>query len=587
MAIRSLLLASAAALAFTLTTSAPMSPRDAAASLFAESGFCVTPARTSRLGYFLSIADAYAQTMPAREGAPPPLMRGLGDAHLDVTTANPQAQAYFNQGLRLLHGFNHLEAARAFRAAQAADANCAMCYWGEAFALGPNINAPMDNADNPAAFAAARNALARMEGASDKEKALIEAIQVRYVRNAPPSRAGLDAAYADAMVAVANQFPDDDVVQTIAVEAAMDTQPWDYWANGGATPKGRTADMVQRLETVLARSPNDTGAIHLYIHVVEASTDPWRAERAAERLGRLTPNAGHLVHMPAHIYYRVGRFRDSIDANIEAVRVDEQYLRAQNASPIYQYGYYTHNVHFVMASAQMAGDSRRALDYAARLDRALPMEMAAQVVLAQPVKAAVWYARAQFDQPGAILSAPAPQAGVDLVVGAWRYARGMAHIRQGRAADAREEADLIGRLRQTGDFAQLNAGGVPAQDVLEVYRRVLMGKAALLERNYPAAIAELEAAVTMQAAIPYMEPPYIYYPVRRTLGAAYLLAGQPARAEVQFLQTLTESPSDAYAYWGLSEARRARGDSRGRSAARSLFSAAYLGDDGRVTAADL
>jgi len=587
MAIRSLLLASAAALAFGLTTSAPMSPRDAAASLFAESGFCVTPARTSRLGYFLSIADAYAQTMPAREGAPPPLMRGLGDAHLDVTTANPQAQAYFNQGLRLLHGFNHLEAARAFRAAQAADANCAMCYWGEAFALGPNINAPMDNADNPAAFAAARNALARMEGASDKEKALIEAIQVRYVRNAPPSRAGLDAAYADAMVAVANQFPDDDVVQTIAVEAAMDTQPWDYWANGGATPKGRTADMVQRLETVLARSPNDTGAIHLYIHVVEASTDPWRAERAAERLGRLTPNAGHLVHMPAHIYYRVGRFRDSIDANIEAVRVDEQYLRAQNASPIYQYGYYTHNVHFVMASAQMAGDSRRALDYAARLDRALPTEMAAQVVMAQPVKAAVWYARAQFEQPGAILSAPAPQAGVDLVVGAWRYARGMAHLRQGRAADAREEADLIGRLRQTGDFAQLNAGGVPAQDVLEVYRRVLMGKAALLERNYPAAIAELEAAVTMQAAIPYMEPPYIYYPVRRTLGAAYLLAGQPARAEVQFLQTLTESPSDAYAYWGLSEARRARGDGRGRSAARSLFSAAYLGDDGRVTAADL
>ncbi len=588
MARRFLLAAAALTLALAAPAAAPLIPTDPAIALFANGEDCAPrggPYR-SRLGYFLAMAEAYAQEAPPSADAPPPIMRGLGAAHFQITTSSPEAQAYFDQGLRLLHNFNHLEAVRAFRAGQAHDPNCAMCFWGEAFALGPNINAPMDPADNPAAFAAARAALARIEHASEKEQGLIEAMQVRYVRHAPAARTGLDAAFADAMTELADRFPDDDVIQTLAVESGMDTQPWDYWMPGGETPKGRAADMVARTERVLARSPNDDGAIHLYIHLVEASSNPWRAEAASARLGRLTPNSGHLVHMPAHIYYRVGRMRDSINANIEAARVDEAYLARYRASPIYQYGYYTHNVHFVMASAQMAGDARTALVWADKLDHALPQDMAQQVVLAQPVKAAVWFARGQFADPRTLLAMPQPQ-GVDFITGAWRFARGMAQVRAGNVGGARDEATAMEALAVDGDFDMMAAQGVPGPAILEVYRHLLLGKAALLERNYALAISELETAVAAQQQIPYTEPPYIYYPLRRSLGAAYLLSGQPALAEVQFLRTLTESPNDAYAYWGLAESRRMRGDSRGRAAARALFSSAFLGDEGSVTAMSL
>ena len=201
------------------------------------------------------------------------------------------------------------------------------------------------------------------------------------------------------MARAADRFPENDLIQVLAAEAAMDTQPWDYWQPGGREPKGRAGDAIARIETVLARSPNNAGAIHLYIHLAEASSDPWRSEAAAERLGAAAPQAGHLVHMPGHIYYRVGRFRDSIRANIEAVAADEAYIRSADPSPIYRYGYYPHNVHFVMTSAAMGGDGRMALEYADRLDQSVPMEMAQAVALAQPVKAAPWFARAQFAEP--------------------------------------------------------------------------------------------------------------------------------------------------------------------------------------------
>jgi tetratricopeptide (TPR) repeat protein len=525
----------------------------------------------------LASAEAYAQTLPGDVNAPPPLIGGLGDAHLTVTTSNQLAQEYFDQGARYLHAFNHAEALRAFRHAQRLDPECAMCFWGEAFALGPNINAPMEPSDNAAAYAAARRAYELRANAAPLEQAMIEAMQARYERNPPQDRSRLDAAFADAMAAAADRFTDNDLIQVLAAEAAMDTQPWDYWQPGGREPKGRTADAISRVETVLARNPGNAGAIHLYIHLAEASTDPWRSEQAAERLAAAAPQAGHLVHMPGHIYYRVGRFRDSIRTNIAAVEADEAYIRNADPSPIYRYGYYPHNVHFVLTSAAMGGDGRMTLNYAERLDAAVPIEMAQAVVLAQPVKAAPWFARAQFADPQSVLDAPPPPDGVSYVTAAWRYARGEAYIRLGRAEEARAEAAELGRLIDTGDFAAANAASIPAQEIFEVYRRLLIGRAHMVEGNYPAAIAELRDAVERQARVPYTEPPYVYYPVRRTLGAAYLLNNQPAVAEMEFLQTLIESPNDAYAYWGLAEARRVRGDRRGASAARQLFNAAFLG----------
>ena len=552
------------------------------------SGFCGNgPAAVSwraGLAAMIASAEAYAQTLPGDINSPPPLVAGLGDAHLPITTADPMAQQFFDQVLRYLHAFNHAEAVRAFRHARRLDPNCGMCAWGEAFALGPNINAPMEASDNDAAYAAMRAAHRHRAGATPVEQAFIEALQSRYAATAPADRANLDVAFADAMSAAAERFPDNDLMQIFAAEAIMDTQPWDYWEPNGRDPKGRAGEAIERVETVLARSPGNAGAIHLYIHLVEASNDPWRSERAAERLAAIAPQAGHLVHMPGHIYYRIGRFRDSIRTNIDAVEADERYIASADPSPIYRYGYYPHNVHFVLTSAAMAGDARMTLDYAERLDEAVPMEMAQAVVLAQPVKAAPWFARAQFALPQAVLDAPAPPEGVAYVTGAWRYARGVAHARSGRTDAARDEAAALQGLIEHGDFTALNAGGVPAQHILGIYRHVVLGRAHIMDQNYAAAIAQLRRAVEMQEAVPYTEPPYVYYPIRRTLGAAYLLNGQPAVAEMEFLQTLIESPNDAYAYWGLSEARRARGDRIGANAARQMFNAAYLGRRNQVSA---
>jgi tetratricopeptide (TPR) repeat protein len=583
------LLMSAAAAALALTVSAaPLAPaNEAGRSLFAalcEQGPGGQSAWSVGLASMLSIAGAYAQTLPGDMNAPPPLVAGLGNAHLPITTSTPLVQDYFDQGVRYLHGFNHAEAIRAFRYAQRLDPNCAMCFWGEAFALGPNINAPMEAADHAPAYAAAQRARALRANATPLEQAFIDAIQARYARTPPQDRARLDAAFADAMAQAADRFRDNDLIQILAAEAAMDTQPWDYWQAGGLETKGRAGDAMRRIETVLARSPDNTGAIHLYIHLTEASRDPWRAEAAAQRLAATAPQAGHLVHMPGHTYYRVGRFRDSIRANIQAVDADERYIASADPSPLYRYGYYPHNVHFVLTSAAMGGDGRMALEYADKLDEAVPMEMAQAVVLAQPVKAAPWLARARFADPQSVLNAPQPPDGVSFVTGAWRYARGDALVRLGRIEDARIEAEALQALIQTGDFTALNGGGVPAQDVLGIYRHLLLGRAFMAEQNYPAAIGELRQAAEAQARVPYTEPPYVYYPIRRTLGAAYLLNNQPAVAEMEFLQTLIESPNDAYAYWGLSQARRMRGDRTGANAARQMFNAAFLGPRNSVNA---
>lgn len=578
-----LIAAGAAALLVGASASGPSRSTEASLNILREIVFqdlCgpnAGAAMRRSLEAMIASANAYAQTLPQDANAPPPLLNGLGDAHFAITTASPDAQAYFDQGVRYLHAFNHAEAVRSFRHAQQLDPQCGMCFWGEAFALGPNINAPMEEGDFAPAFAAMQAAHARRDGVTPLEHALIDAMQARYVENGGPDRAALDAAFADAMNGVADAFPDNNLAQVLAAEAAMDTQPWDYWEANGRDPKGRIGAALGRIETVLARSPNDSGAIHLYIHLVEASADPWRSEQAAERLAGAAPQAGHLVHMPAHIYYRIGRFRDSIRANIDAVATDEAYIRAANPSPIYQFGYYPHNVHFVLTSAAMGGDGRTALDYAERLDEAVPMEMAQAVVLAQPVKAAPWFARAQFATPRSVLDASPPPEGVSYVTGAWRYARAIAHLRSGDASAARGEIAALDQLIADGDFTAMNAAAIPAEHILQTYSTLLNGRVLMAEGDYPAAIAELRRAVEMQAEIPYMEPPYIYYPLRRTLGAAYLRAGQPALAEQEFLQTLIESPNDAYAYWGLQQARRARGNRIGANAARLLFNAAFLG----------
>src|SRR6516164_5295397 len=289
----------------------------------------------------------------------PPIWDGLGSLSYKVTTSSAAAQVYFDQGLRLTYAFNHEEAQRAFRKAQKLDPDCAMCFWGEALVLGPIINMPMVEEAVAPAFAAMQKARALAAKASAREQALITALSARYVEDAKADRTQLDAAYAAAMANVAAQFPQDNEIGVLYAESVMNLSPWDYWQPGGREPNPQSGPIVPTLERVLARDPDHPGAVHYYIHAVEASDRPKRAEPYADRLRGAVPGAGHLVHMPSHIYYRIGRYLDALGDNKTAVAVDETYLAANEVPMgVYRLGYYPHNVHFVMASALMAGDYR-------------------------------------------------------------------------------------------------------------------------------------------------------------------------------------------------------------------------------------
>jgi len=316
-----------------------------------------------------------------------PLYDGLGKVHFAITTANPLAQRYFDQGLSFAYGFNHAGAIAAFREAQRLDPQCAMCFWGEAFARGPNINAPMDPTVNARAVGLANYVFWLARNASPAERALAEAMLKRYSPDPAADRAALDAAYADAMLGVAKAYPDNDDIAVLAAEAAMDTRPWDYWTVD-KQPNPRIAEAVKLVETVYGRNPEHPQAAHLYIHLMENGPDPRRAEAAADKLATpLSPGAGHLVHMPAHIYYRLGRWKDSMRVNIEAAQVDEKWIKETGDRGMVRYGYYPHNVHFIVTSAQMAGDGATAMREARKLSGILDPTISSQIAWVQAVNA--------------------------------------------------------------------------------------------------------------------------------------------------------------------------------------------------------
>jgi len=275
-----------------------------------------------------------------------PLFNDLGTHHHEIATKSPEAQRYFDQGLILNYGFIHAEAVRSFKEAARLDPSCAMCYWGEALALGPNINAPMFPESVSQAWAAVRKAVELSGGASERERAYIQALSKRYAAKAVEDRKPLDRAYAEAMREASRRFPDDLDLATLFAEALMDLSPWAYWDKEGK-PTAHTPEILATIESVLARAPEHIGAMHYYIHAVEASENPARAEGYADKLGGLVPGAGHLVHMPAHIYMRVGRYHDASLANEQASKADESYLAQCRAQGIYPLAYHPHNIHFL------------------------------------------------------------------------------------------------------------------------------------------------------------------------------------------------------------------------------------------------
>jgi hypothetical protein len=528
-----------------------------------DGALCVTPSARAPAPPLLIAQAARTEVSPAAKAAaaaaPPraaldqPLIPGLGTRSFKVTTSSPGAQQYFDQGLRLAWNFNHAEAQRAFQKAQRLDPSCAMCYWGEAYVLGPNINVPMDPAANAPAAAAAAKAKALAASATPREQMLIEAIAARYSAEPKAERPALDEAYAKAMASAAAKFPDDVDVLALYAEALMDRSPWDYWEAGGAKPKAVVAPLVETLHTVLRKDPSHIGGIHLYIHAVEASADAKRAEPYADKLAKLAPNAGHLVHMPAHIYYRLGRYKDSLATNQAAVKVDEGYIKQFAPQGVYPLGYYSHNLHFIMVSAQMSGEAALAIAASDKLAKNIPDEVAKAVPLVVPMKAAPYFTHAQFSDTATILALAEPNAELPYLQVAWRYARGLAFAQSANPEAARSQLAEIERIVSQADYSAFTAWGIPAKEVGQIAAHVLRARIAQATKDLDGAVRDLEAAVTLQDALPYMEPPYWYYPVRQTLGAVLLMKGNAQGARDAFRESLAKTPNNAWSLYGLQQ----------------------------------
>jgi len=507
------------------------------------------------------------------EGGGAPLFDDLGDYQREISTRSALAARYFRQGLVLTYGFNHAEAHRAFSEASSQDPSCAMCAWGEAYVLGPNINRPMDPADAPAAVEAAARARALAEEAEPVERALIEALALRYVDPAPEDRSTLDAAYADAMRAVAAEFPDDDDVQTLFAEAVMDTMPWDYYVDP-ATPKPATRDAVAALERVIERNPVHPGALHFYIHAVEPSTSPERGEAAADTLGGLAPGAGHLVHMPSHIYLRVGRYADASAANERAAAADESYIAQCRAQGFYPAAYYPHNIHFLFASAAFEGRSEVSLTAARKLADAVPPEILAAEPTSEEFAPMALFARVRFGRWEEILGLLPPPAEQRYVQGVFRFARGMAQAALGRSSEAsRELSILLGIERELASSELVFASGSTPSQLLSIGAHVLHGRIAFEVGSYAEAIDAFEAAVEIQDTLPYTEPPPWYAPARESLGAALLADDQAAEAERVFREQLEHTPRNGWSLLGLVQSLEAQG--KDASAERAAFDEAW------------
>jgi len=530
----------------------------------------------SALAHELVLARAVAA--PMSDAAPIGLYPDLTNSPFHITTGEPQAQRYFSQGLLLAYGFNHAGAVRSFRVAQRLDPDCAMCWWGEAIALGPNINAPMEDTDRAAALDALDRAMALREQASPLEQALIEAAAQRYSRDPGADRVALDAAYADAMLAVARRFPDNDDVAVLAAEAAMDTTPWNYWEADKRTPVGRSGEAVRLVETVLHRNPDHPQAAHLHIHLLEAS-DPGRAEAAADRLSDpVAPSAGHLVHMPGHIYQQVGRYRDAIRVNIAAAHADEAFIRDTDDRSLVRYGYYPHNVHFIVTSAQLAGDMETALREARRLETLLDTATSASIGWIQAINAAPYLAMAQFAAPEAILAMPAPDERLPYVVAMRHYARAVAYAQQRDAGRFDAEMAAIDRLRASDALAGLIEQGMPVPDILSLAQAVARGRFAAAGRRYDEAAGFYRQAIEVERRIAYQEPPYWYYPVHESLGAMLFLAGRHAEASQAFRAALVQTPNNGWALYGLARSEAAQGHDAEAAAAQQAFDRAWAGD---------
>jgi tetratricopeptide (TPR) repeat protein len=487
----------------------------------------------------------------------PRLLSGLGDTHHPVSTKNRLAQQFFDQGLKLVYAFNHDEARRSFQHAAELDPKLAMAWWGVALTLGPNYNLPIDPEREKAGYDAVQHALSLQQNASEPERAYISALSLRYSNNPKADLHQLDVDYKNAMSKLTAHYPDDLDAATLYAESAMNLHPWQLWLRDGKPNEG-TEEIVGVLESVLKRDPNHLGANHYYIHAVEASPHPERALASATRLGKLAPAAGHLVHMPAHVYARVGDHAAAAHCNEVAAAADKRFLAETHEQGVYPLMYYSHNLHFLAYAASMDGNFVEAKDAAARLIRNVAPAVKTMPMLEGFLPTPIIVLLA-FERWNDILKLPAPDPALSITNAVWRFARGIAHANLGKTELASEEQlafeAVVAKIPPDTMYDDLNKTGA----VFKIHQNLLLAAIAHSRQDEKSANDFLTQAVAAEDALNYDEPPPWYPPVRPMLGRELLSAKQLPEAEEVFRADLEKNPRDGRGLAGLRDCLNAQG----------------------------
>ena len=495
-----------------------------------------------------------AQQPTTPTGAVAPRLQNLGAHTFPVSTKNKQAQRFINQGVNLAYAFNHAESHRAFREAARLDPNLAIAYWGQALVLGPNINALMEPNEEPNARQLAQKAASMKAKASPRERALIDAVVERY-SGRPEDRRARDIAYSAAMRKVHQQFPGDPDITMFYVESVMDLRPWGYWTGDGRPHEG-VAEIVELTEKVIAKHPKHPGALHMYVHLMEAHT-PHKAEKAADALLTLMPAAGHMVHMPSHIYQRVGRYADAARSNELAIVADEDYITQCRAQGLYPMAYYPHNIHFLWFAATAEGRSAVALENARKLAAKIDDATLKEVPILAAFRVVPYFALTRFARWDEMLKEPEPP-NHPFLRGGWHYARGVAFVAKGQLAEAERELGRINEILKDPTLNQPLFSQNTGLALLSIAPDVLGGEIAAARKDYDKAIAHLSRAVRLEDGLVYTEPSEWHYPPRHALGAVLLEAGRPAEAETVYWEDLRRNAENGWALLGLVQALRAQ-----------------------------
>jgi tetratricopeptide (TPR) repeat protein len=526
-------------------------------------------------------SSVFAQSKPAA------LMPGMGHHHHAISTKSPEAQRFFDQGLTLVFAFNHEEAAQAFRRASELDPQSAMALWGVALALGPCINLDVDPPHEKAAYDAVQKALLLASGTTESERAYIQALAKRYSSDPKVDLKKLDVEYANAMRELSKHYPDDLDATTLYAESLMDLHPWRLWSLDGRPTEG-TEEIIAVLESVLQRDPNHIGANHYYIHATEASRHPEWALDSARRLETLAPAAGHLVHMPAHTYMRVGDYSAAAHSNAIAADADRVYLReSATTGSMYDMMYYSHNLHFLSASYSMGGDftdAKQSADdlvaHVAPMVRDMPM---VEVYVPTPI-----FVLVRFHRWDEVLKLPPPNPGLAMTTAFWHFARGEAFAAKGEIAMAEAERRILETARkETPADLEFSFFLNKAQTFLDLAENVLDARVAAAKDDHEAAIKHWEKAVEIEDTLNYGEPPEWFYPVRESLGGALLLNGQAEQAEAVFRADLKQYPRNPRSLFGLLKSLEAQKKSAGLEEIRREFEAAWKNTDATIQLGDL